>query len=296
MSEFPIWVPHDGGHLAAVVSVPAAPPRGLVLMLPGVSLYEAIGSFPLYPRAAAELSDRGLATVRLDYAGIGDSTADSPTWSISVIEPAIGQALAVLDAAQRAVGTERFAIAASCFGTRVALRLTKQLDCVGAVCLSAPVIDQGGWTRLRTRIGERRVLSFIRSNPLLRRVILRPLRRAFAEKKPTSLVSEALGQLDHARILFLYSEQEDEQSYYRQEARRRLAAISGKLSDPHRERYRVQVLPTGRLTGFDLLPAAEQALILETVVDWIDDSFAGGDGEGSLRAVLDADPAERIPT
>jgi hypothetical protein len=286
VKEFPIWVPYRGGHLAAVVTVPDTQPRGLVLLLSGVSLAEEIGSFPLFPQAAERLAAGGLATARLDYAGLGDSTSDTPTWSLSVIEPGIAQALAVLEIARRAVTVDRFATVASCFGTRVALHLTKRGECVGAVCLSSPVIEYGAWTQLRGSTHARRIVAFVRSHPLLRRAVLRPLRRAFAEKKASSLVTDALAELHHSRILFLYGESEVEDNYYRLEATRRLEAMSQGLSDSDRNRYRVRVLPTGRLTGFDLLPPSEQELILETVVEWIGESFSRVDGQaGSQNTV-----------
>ena len=43
-----------------------------------------------------------------------------------------------------------------CIGSRVALTLAPRRDCVGAVCLAAPILEQALWTRAtRSRLGSR---------------------------------------------------------------------------------------------------------------------------------------------
>jgi pimeloyl-ACP methyl ester carboxylesterase len=274
VSEFPIFVPHDGGHLAAWVTLPEIGPRGLVLMLPGASLDEEIGSYLLFPRAAARLAELGFASVRMDYFGLGESTQDTETWPVGLIEPALEQSKTVLATTRRAVPVESFGVLALCYGGRVALRLTAQPDCVGALCVAPPLIEQGRWTRARHKYGHSTLISHIKSNKRLRRVILRPLRRAFAEKKATPLVKDALRSLGQGRILVLYGEGEVRRDHSRLQATKRLQSIGATASEDGQGRLAVEVMPTEPLAGFDLMSPADQELILDRVVSWLTESFA----------------------
>jgi pimeloyl-ACP methyl ester carboxylesterase len=289
VTELPIFVPHDGGHLAAVVTVPERPPRGLVLMLPGASLDESIGSYLLFQRAAPRLSEAGLASVRLDFFGLGDSTGDADAWPLGEIEPALEQAETVLAAVRQDVDVPRFAIASLCYGGRVALRMTKHPDCVGAVCLAPPLIERGARTQLRRKYARSSsVAAFVRRHEFLRRSIVQPLRRALTERKPTSLVQEALGELSHARVLVLYSESEAGRDLYRMRAAQSLEAMGERLAPGQRERFGVELLPTDPLAGFDLMPPESQNLVLDRVVAWLEESFGGTGpqgGRGSERSV-----------
>jgi pimeloyl-ACP methyl ester carboxylesterase len=273
VKEFPIFVPHRGGHLAALVTLPELDPRGLVLMLPGASLDEEVGSYLLFPRAASRLSELGFATVRMDYFGLGESTQDTEAWPLGLIQPALAQAEAVLATAKRAIGAERFAVLALCYGGRVALSLTARSDCVGALCAGPPLIEHGRWTRLRRRYGRTRLISAIKANRRLRRVILRPLRQAFSERKPTALVHNALHDLGHARILVLYGEGDLSRNYLRMQATRRLQALGTSLGERDRGRLAVEVTPTEPMAGFDLMPQADQQFILDRVVSWLAECF-----------------------
>jgi dienelactone hydrolase len=272
--ELPIFVPHEGGHLAAVVTVPEGRPRGLVLMLPGASLDESVGSYLLFERAAPRLAERGLASVRMDYFGLGESTNDTEAWQLGEIEPALEQAEAVLAAVRRGVEVERFAIATLCYGGRVALRMTARPECVGAICLAPPLIDRGGWTSLRRRYARSPIASALRGSKRFRRHVVRPLKRALAERKPTSLVRDAVGQLGHARVLVLYSESEAGRDVYKARATKSLSSMTDRLEASQRGQFGIELLPTDPLAGFDLMPPESQELVLDKVVEWLDGSFA----------------------
>jgi pimeloyl-ACP methyl ester carboxylesterase len=290
VDEFPIFVPHRGGHLAAVVTVPESEPRGLVLMLPGASLDEEVGSYLLFARAAARFSDLGFASVRLDYFGLGESTQDAEAWPLGAIEPALEQANAVLDAARRGLGSSRFGILALCYGGHVALSLSARADCVGALCLAPPLIEKGRWTERRQRYGRMRVVSAIKAHKRLRRMILRPLRRAFSERRPTSLVQNALDDLEDGRILVLYGEREVRRSHLRQHATRSLQRMAANAAG-RQGRFAVELTPTQPLAAFDAMPETEQELVLERVVSWLAACF-----DVSEPAPRPADRPERVRT
>src|SRR5438309_9510567 len=109
MREFPIYVPHGVDRIAAMVTVPEGEVRGLVLMLPGTGLYEVIGS-KLCAQSARRFAEHGLASVRMDYIGIGDSTGSVPRWSLYETAPAIAEVESVLRVVREAVGVSRFAL------------------------------------------------------------------------------------------------------------------------------------------------------------------------------------------
>jgi dienelactone hydrolase len=278
VSEHPIFVPHEGGHLAAVVTLPDGAPRGLVLMLPGASLDETIGSYLLFQRAAERLAESGVASVRMDYFGLGDSTSDAEAWELGSIDSALGQAESVLAAVRQGLEVGTFAIAALCYGGRVALRMTSRPDCAGAVCLGPPLIEQGRWTQLRRRYGSGTIAVAIRRSKVMRRTVLRPLRRALSERKTTSLVQGAVKELSHARVLILYGEGEISRDASRLRAARSLNAMGERLDSSATSRFGVELLPTDAMAGFDQMPLASQELVLDRVVGWLEEALAAREG------------------
>jgi hypothetical protein len=271
MRQIPFFAPCPGGHVAAVLTLPDEPPRGLVVTMTGVGLYQVVGS-KFCIRTAARVAESGLAAVRLDYGGIGDSPGLVPVWRITDVEEAVRQVRAVLEVAMEAAGVTRFAAAGTCYGSRVALRLLEDPACVGAACLASPMMEFGGWTTLRRTLRDRPVFSFIRTQPHLRRLIVVPVRSLLKERKPSERVVAALGHLDRARLLFLYSENAARDHYSGAAARRLLAGVSA-LPAEQRERFDLRILPTGPLTAFDLLPDGDADAIVSEVASWLDDCF-----------------------
>ncbi len=155
MKQFPLFVPSPDGHVAAVVTIPEGDPSGVVLLLAGTGRHNVIGS-----TMSALLSDRlathRLASVRLDYEGVGDSPGIVSTWSPSDVGAASEQARAALAEASAALGVSRFASVGTCYGSRIALELTEDAACVGAICLAPPLLERRGAPGAqRTRDGSR---------------------------------------------------------------------------------------------------------------------------------------------
>ena len=197
MREFPLFVPAAEDRVAAVVTAPDDPPRGLVLLLAGTGRHNAIGS-TLAARLSERLADEGLATARLDYAGSGDSPGDVSQWNPAEISATTAQARAVLDTAREALDVAPFAEVGTCYGSRIALSLVEDPACVGAVCLAPPILDVGGLGRMSRRIRDRRVGAFIRSNAALRKVVVAPLAACSAPAGPR-LASSAPSRTSAAR-------------------------------------------------------------------------------------------------
>ncbi|HEY7401559.1 MAG TPA: alpha/beta fold hydrolase [Actinomycetota bacterium] len=137
MREFPIYVPLDGDHIAAVVTVPEERPRGMVALLQGLGSGRS-HRYQLWTRAAHELADRGIASVRMDYREMGDSTG---LISGTLNDPPVEEILEVIRVGLRALDLPTCAVVGNCMGGRAALRVAQELgDCeaVGVIVTDNP--------------------------------------------------------------------------------------------------------------------------------------------------------------
>jgi pimeloyl-ACP methyl ester carboxylesterase len=277
VKQLPVFVDAGDAHVAAVVTVPGGDPRGIVITLAGTGRHNVIGS-TLCAHLSQRFADDGLASVRLDYAGVGDSPGLVPTWALSDVGAAARQARAVLEATMTALGVDRFAAVGTCYGSRVALSLVSQPTCLGAVCLAPPVLDHGGLARASRRVGERTVLSYVRSHSTVRR-LADPLRRTLRPRKPAAGLVEAFSHLDRARIAFLYGPNPQEDHYSRR-AREVLDATLATLTPEQRARFELRPLDWGPLSTFDILPPGDKEAVLDVVLPLVrtlfDDASAAG--------------------
>jgi len=69
------------GPLAAVVAISDAPPSGLCVVFLNAGAVRRIGPNRLWVELARRWAARGVATMRLDGAGLGDSDGDDTRWS-----------------------------------------------------------------------------------------------------------------------------------------------------------------------------------------------------------------------
>ncbi len=269
--QFPLWVPTESGPVAAVVTTPEEEPRGIVLTLAGAGRHVAIGSTmsALVSERAAEL---GLAAVRFDYSGVGDSPGTVSEWRLSDVASAREQACAVMSTVSELFGVPQFAVVGTCYGSRVALDLVANPSCIGAVCLAPPVLEHGRMVNLGRSAGHRRSLSFVRDNSMLRKAVYQPLRSLLKETKLAPGVCEALSGLGHAELVFIYGEN-DARDDLGERARAALDKALSRLPTEQRERFSLQIVPTGALTTFEVLPPTEQALILDLFLPVLDTWF-----------------------
>ena len=284
MKQFPLFVQAGDDHVAAVLTVPEGNPRGVVISLSGTGRHSLIGS-AMCAHLSQRLVEGGLAHVRLDYAGVGDSPGLVPNWVLSNVGAASQQARAVLGEVTEALGVRSFVVVGTCYGGRVALSLVSDPDCCGAVCLAPPFLDDGGFARVSRSVGERTVFSYVRSHAALRR-LADPLRRTLRPRKPAAGVVGAFDHLDRAAITFLYGRVPREDHYSRR-AREVLDEALVQLPPERRARFELRMLQWGPLSRFDFLRPEDKEEVMNVVIPLVDEAFedvGSGSAPGRLAA------------
>ena len=264
MKEFPVFVPDGTDHFGAVITVPDSEPKGLVLLLTGTGAARS-HRFQLWTRVARELADRGLAVARLDYEGVGDSTGGVREVGLTLTQR---EAVAVLRFARQAIPVDRVAVVGNCSGAIAALGVAAQTpDCIGAVCILTRLLMPSPVNRLVISGRRSRLAAWVRSNPTLHRAI-RPFRgrRGKPSENVTTPFHAALG---HSRLFFLYGEEDNDA--YNPKVKAALTRLLAQHPAEERERFELQVLPGGSLSGFESLET--QRLTIDTVVEWLTSCF-----------------------
>jgi pimeloyl-ACP methyl ester carboxylesterase len=265
--EFPVFVPFRQEHLATVFTVPDESPRGLVLLLTGAGAARS-HRFQMWTRTARELARQGLASARLDYEGMGDSTGDVTDWNWSIVPELQEQALAVAEAGVRTLGVDRVGVAGNCLGSLLALYLAAAMpECIGSVGILTPLFEVNALTGVRRRVRRWKVASMVKSNPLGRKLLVRPVRRL--EGKFNRGVSDRFSRaLDHGPMLFMYGDRDDSWS---KRVQARLYEMLERVQKDRRDRFELKVLPGVELSGFE--SAELQQLTIDTVVTFMTRCF-----------------------
>jgi pimeloyl-ACP methyl ester carboxylesterase len=261
--QYPVWVPFGRDRLAAVIDVPDGEPRGLVMLLTGGSAARS-HRFRVWTRTARRLAEeQGLASVRFDYRGTGDSTGELRQWRMSQMP--VDQVVAVLRFSMDALSVDRVALTGNCLGARLALAAGGATpEALGALCIRAPILEPSRIGKASEAVGRTSLGQAIRRAPTLRRVA-----RALAgerKKKKTSLGAQAPMQaiLQRGRLMFLYSQDD---FTFNQQVLEELEAIASRLPADQRTRYELRVLTGGNLKGFESLEIQRQ--IIDIVVEWM---------------------------
>ena len=273
--EHPLFVPYRDEHVAAVLTLPDGSPRGFVMLLQGLGALRSHKN-RLWTRTARELAERGIASARMDYGAIGDSTGrfedrgDAP----------VGEVRAVIGAALRATGLKEFAIVGNCLGVRTGFAIAaRSASCVSMVCLVPGSLDALMRRVDRSALG-RAARGRARRSPRMRRIAHRVLRRnrfgggGFLPDIPVAL--------DSTDVLFLF--------LGREEVGLQLADALGNLASrrPHGPERRVVVrsVPAVKAVGIpvrqSILPA-----VIEEVTDWMDRTLPGIGGPDLPSAAIE---------
>ena len=267
MREFPVFVPFREEHMAAVFTVPDGDSRGLVLLVTGTGAVRS-HRFQMWTRTARALAAHGLASVRLDYVGMGDSTGDVLDWNWSIVPDLLEQAIAVTRTGMEALGVERLAVAGNCLGSLLSLYFAAEVpECVASVAILPPLYEVNALTGFRRRARHWKIASLIKSSPLGRRFLVRPVRQL--EGRVNRGVADRFGRaLAGGPMLFMYGDRDDS---WGKRVRARLNEMLARVPAEHRDRFELEVLPDVLLSGFESLDL--QRHTIDAVVRFIVRAF-----------------------
>lgn len=283
MKEFPVFVPHEEEYLAAVITVPDSHPRALVHLLQGGGGQSRSHRNRTWVRLARGLAKQGIASVRMDYPGLGDSTG-MPTFEVE--SPPVGAALAVAEVSLRAVGTDTLAIVGNCIGIPTALEMaTKLTSCTTVVCVVPTALDELMETTPTRRMQSARG-AIGRRLPWLRSWLRHLRRHGIARSRPmTNLKPQLATILQSTSILILHGGTDDSW----ENLRTQIAGLRSEVGEQAGARLATGTLPSEG-PGFREL-RFQQAMV-DASVDWLDRTLprpteTGVDGEvGSGKAVI----------
>jgi alpha/beta superfamily hydrolase len=270
VTEYPVFLPFNEGVLSAVVTLPEGEARGAVVNVTGTVLTSNFGSY-LCSRLAEPLAEQGIASIRFDFSGAGDSPGTIEGVGLDSIDWALDCANTALRNIQELASVERFAAVGTCYGTRIVFRLLRNPLCVGAVCLAPVLLETRAWSRMRTRYHKRSVIALIKSNRVLRFVVLKPVKFLVGERRPATLVLDAVNQLSHARLRLIVSH--FLRDHYSPPALKGLEEARAKLPADEQRRLDVQIVNDGPLSTFEFMPREAQNRTVASVVESLVASF-----------------------
>jgi hypothetical protein len=264
LTEYPLFLPFNDSVLSAVVTLPDGQARGVVVNVTGTVLTSNVGSY-LCSRLAGPLAEQGLASIRFDFSGAGDSPGLIEGVGLDSIDWALDCANTALENIQELAAVDRFAAVGTCYGTRIVFRLLRNPLCVGAVCLAPVLLETRAWSRMRSRYHKRSVIALVKSSRVLRLVVLKPVKRLVGERKPATLVLDAVNQLDHARLRLIVSH--FLRDHYSPPALKGLEEARTKLPADEQGRLDVQIVDDGPLSTFEFMPREAQDRTVASVVE-----------------------------
>ena len=273
--ELPMWVPFYGGHLAAVLTVPARTPRALVVLLQQGGTLRS-HKIRMWTRAARALAVRDIASIRFDYPGSGDSTGEP---HLDLESPPVEEAIAVAEVGRRITGVNEVAVVGNCLGSRTSFAMATRMDsctAVGSVVAgratellkkpagsiagrtargAADALDKAssGWA------GGRAVRRVVRRMPRLTEWLRRWMK---ARLRGGRLASDVETALRSRRCFFLLLGDERSALRFERSVKRIAAAGLGGSVE-------VRNVPAKRLKAFRIPPDL-QPIVIEALVQWMD--------------------------
>jgi alpha/beta superfamily hydrolase len=283
-NEYPVFVPVADHHTAAIVTLPDGDPRGVVLFTTGGGGALRSQRFRLWTRAARGLAERGIASVRMEYPGVGDSTGTHRLglgWSKLPVDDVI----ALAGFATAVTGTDQLGLCGNCAGARASIRAAESLPTCRSLVLFwlKPLASADRATQKRLRLAVR----VLRHAPApIKRAIARTYWTREARAGHGAGVADTLRMAAEGRDLLLIDTD---------------SALAGQLpdvmsdlkrtSDGHRiELRRVE---STSMQAFESI--SEQEVALESVIEWFDASFprGGSAGDGPIPSTTSASAGSR---
>ena len=281
MREYPVFIPWEGEHLAAVLSVPEGRARALAL-LPNVPGAPRSHRYQVWALAAERLAAAGVASIRWETTGFHDSTGSAETATMAVTP--VDEALAVARFGQRAVGVETLVAVGTCLGAQTALAVAAASpECVGAVCVMPRMTNRPVVRRRLSEAAKREgALGFLQRHPAVRELVVGRLGRLGLRVR-APLRASLPKALEHAAVLFVFDREHLES---RSRIFSRVRAVVGRLPPDSRGRFELRVVPTWGLDRFGSV--ASQDATLEAIDEWVERCLGQGQEPATGRSVREA--------
>jgi pimeloyl-ACP methyl ester carboxylesterase len=266
MNEYPIFVPVQDQHIAAVITVPDSAPRALVHLLQGGGGQSRSHRNRSWVRLSRGLAAEGIASVRMDYPGLGDSTG-VPNFQRE--SPPVDAAIAVASAGLRIVGVDTFGVVGNCIGIATAIEMATQMPSCSAVVSVVPIaLEPLMTTSDRRSVTARKAIG--NRVPTLRRMV-RDLRRRGVmgpRRSASRLRPELATILRSARVLILHGGTEDS----RKRLRVQVGRMKEQIGDDAARRLEVGQLPS---EGPGFRELRYQQAIIDSCIEWLNGVFPG---------------------
>jgi pimeloyl-ACP methyl ester carboxylesterase len=264
--EYPVFFPAGGEHLAGVICVPTDEPEDLgVVLLTGAN-YTRTHRNRMWVRAARELAQRRVPSIRFDYHGVGDSTGRV----VIDLEVALDtDANAAADLLRASTGVERLALVATCFGGRTAMAAAaRRADVASVTLFPLPILMPAAPSAapLRRRIRQRLKDSELGARALRHPRVKRMRTRVAQRRAEPALVLSPTFLRDTGRtarrseVRFVMGETTKELS----EARRLVEELGGHLTPEELDRIEIEVVPGTDIHRFQTF-ADQEVVVARTV-------------------------------
>lgn len=258
MSAYPLFVPHESEQLSAVLVAPESAASVAVFPLRVPALGMSGSTF--WATAATRLASQGIASVRFESTGSGDSSGEliGPFDNIDVVTR---QAITIAEFAMDILGIAQFSAAGACFNGAVALAAARDPRCTAAVSINTPPGSRPGVLGVgRRTVAKWALVDAVRTRPALRRVLLYDRVRSLLRDNPSPFIRDSLASSSRtARVLLIHDERHE---------MRNIANLPGQ----HQIR---KDIPFGaiRIDGGELTEGEER--VLDVAVDWLVAASAG---------------------
>jgi alpha/beta superfamily hydrolase len=258
VKEYPVFIPDGEEHLAAVVAVPDGSPRALVLLVTGGGGAPRSHRSSMFTKVARALCERGIASVRLDAKGIGDSTGLA---RFDLTAPPIESTVRALRFAMQATGATSVAMAGNCGGARTSMEVIQQVpEMRSAVLMFVKPLA----VARSSKPSVLKIKGAVRSVPGLGRVAKRVY--WLARSRRASPVVRQLRMLIGRVDLLLMEADTDK-------AGKLLKGGYG-LKGDGTKRFEIRELPGGAQRAFR--SPERQQYTIETLVRWFDETLPAG--------------------
>jgi hypothetical protein len=282
--EAPIFIPFGEDRLAGIVALPGGRPRGLTLLLQGLGAPRS-HKYGLWTRTARALAERGIASLRIDYQALGDSTG---SFLADLNRPPVDEAVTAARHVMGILGVDVLAAVGNCMGGRTALGVAGRMpECIGVGCilpgnLDAIMPERGERIAGPVATGARRFAARI---PHLKRTVRKMQRKRDGSHRVQFLpaLPIALGS-SRVMLLFLGAESAFER------LGRQLLPLRESLPEGDDSRLRTETILAGPITSFRL-PIDLQPKVIDAIVRWLDETMPGAPpdarGDASLARVAE---------